>query len=176
MASHGSSVAGSGPAHDPVPILLEEWRHCQAGIARYDGLQFQIRGWAISLVVALVAATVTLRHPPMALVGVLVALLFWITEAMYDSYQGIFIRRAEQIENALRSCVRGGTEQGVIEAPLISRYFAETGRLSVGRARKVVGRALIVSVFFVYASLITVSIVCYHLAPTATAAQKAPGT
>ena len=126
----GGTSAGSATAHDPVPILLEEWRHCQAGIARYDGLQFQIRGWAISLVVAIVAATVTLRHPPMALVGVVVALLFWITEAMYDSYQGIFIRRAEEIEGALRSAARAGDEKDAFKAPLISQYFAETGRLS----------------------------------------------
>jgi hypothetical protein len=172
-----SSVAA--PASDPasaeaklskdaLSILLEEWKHCEAGIARYDTLQFQVRGWAISLVVALLAATVTLRQPNMALVGIVVSGLFWWIEALHDSYQGIIIRRVRALQRTLQAYTGGGSPLAPLTKPMIAECFSIAWKKPLWRRfGDTLSRAFYINVFVTYLSLIAVCLACYVIAPSA---------
>jgi hypothetical protein len=124
MVKAGSAQRSGQLSAEAFAILMEEWKLCEAGIARFDTLSFQVRGWAISLVVALVAAAVTLRSPGIAWTGVMGALFFWWIEAMHKNYQSIYIGRVDAIQRVLRQHLERAVGEADIAGPMIARCFS----------------------------------------------------
>jgi hypothetical protein len=174
-------MASGVPLPEPLPstdrhgaealtVLLEEWRHIEAGIARYDTLQFQVRGWAISLVVAILAATVTLREPRMALLGILVAILFWWIETLHDSVKSILIKRTRELQWTLTVYLGGGPDLSPLAKPMIAeRFEAEWQQRWRDRLPRVLRSSRRMTVFPTYVSLLAVSLACWAVAPSGSA-------
>ena len=166
MARAGPSRRKRKLSDEAFATLIEEWKICEAGIARYDSLLFQVRGWAISLVVAILAAAVTLRTPTVAWAGVMVSLLFWWVEAMHDTYQGIYIGRVQAIQRLLKCHVDGTVEGTGFEEPMIAQSFSNSWARPLYRsAGEALWRAFYVNVCATYLSLIVLCAACALLIP-----------
>lgn len=154
------------PRHaDALAVLTAEWGHVEAGIGRYDTLQFQVRGWAISLVVAIVAASVTLREPRMALLGIVVAVLFWWIEALHSRIKNILIQRVRRLQEILALYLDGKSELIPFSDPMIAECFSAAWRQPLGeRFRRVAWASTRINVFITYLSLVAVSLACWAAA------------
>jgi hypothetical protein len=108
-------------------ILIKEWDICEAGIARFNGLIFRIRSWAITAFSGILVLAVTQREPRLLYAGIVVTLVFWAKEGSTKIYEKVFIRRVFEIQRCLRS--EEGT--GHLRTPEIANDFA---KLSVAHA------------------------------------------
>jgi hypothetical protein len=90
----------------PDPRAMEEWNQLQIIIGRHEGLEFQIRGWLLLLLVALVAALFDdarqLSPTVFLVVGVLVIAAFGFMELMIRVPKREAIDRVGKVETALR--------------------------------------------------------------------------
>ncbi|MBV8278997.1 MAG: hypothetical protein JO170_27560 [Verrucomicrobia bacterium] len=146
-------------------VLKQEWDHCENAIARYDTIVFGIRGWAVTVFSAMLAASISLRHPQLILLAICPTVLFWIVEAVNKSFQELFIERVQEIETYLRSTV---FENGVAEsltpftAPRISQNFVDVGdRNIVKRFLRVFRCGIIGNVLIPYLAIVAASILCW---------------
>jgi hypothetical protein len=94
-------------------LALEELRQLQAIIARYEGLGFQIRGWLLVLVGALVAAILKNLPPALfLLLNAFVVPVFALMELVTRGPKRRAIQRVGEVEGALRG-------EQVYDGPLI---------------------------------------------------------
>jgi len=93
----------------PDARAMEEWRQLQTIIGRHEGLEFQVRGWLLVLLVALVAALFAdkskLSAAAFSSVGVLVIAAFGFMELMIRVPKREAIGRVAVVEAALRGDV-----------------------------------------------------------------------
>jgi hypothetical protein len=91
-----------GKLQDPVELLLEEWRICDAGIARFDELAFNIRNWVITIFAAGIGAAAAASNALIAGFIVVVVLVCWWNDGVYRTLQHEYLARATDIQEALR--------------------------------------------------------------------------
>src|SRR4028118_196530 len=91
-------------SNDPVSLLLHEWTICDAGLARYDTLAFNIRTWSMTVYGAALAASLAVDNgwhiPPVVLV--LIAACWW-TDGLYRTLQQQYMARTTEIQLELRT-------------------------------------------------------------------------
>lgn len=86
------------PAFDWRQLLLQEYERLQNMIDKYDGQRVTIRGWSITATAAIFAASLSTNHPSIAAGGVVIAVLFWVFEAVIMNTQSNVIARSNELE------------------------------------------------------------------------------
>jgi hypothetical protein len=91
---------------NPDPIGIEEWKQLQAIIGRLEGLEFQIRGWLLVLLGALIAAVLSdnsrLTPHVFLAIGLVVVSMFCFMELTTRMPKRRAIHRSRTVEQALQ--------------------------------------------------------------------------
>ena len=84
-------------------ILKQEWDRCHKAVGQYDTIIFQIRTWAVTLVSALLGASVTAKRPAtLAFLAIFPPLFFWIAELINRELKSQNLRKSLRINNLPR--------------------------------------------------------------------------
>jgi hypothetical protein len=149
-----------------LDVLLKEWEFAQAQIGQFDTIAMSIRGWAVSLFSAMLAASITLKNPDLLCWAPVPIILFWLLDALFKSFQERVIERSHKIEAYLRSqrFAEDAKSQAALgfETPFISSVF------KVGlpeRARGVLRAAAFLNVMLLHGSLLVTCIIAHALLP-----------
>ncbi|MEJ6399152.1 hypothetical protein [Yoonia sp. 208BN28-4] len=148
-------------------ILLEEWKACGSNIGRLDGIVFTIRGWAITTTTAAIAYAYTKADPEVCMLVLIPLLLLWIIDAMFKTFQRVFIVRSKEIEQYLVSdqfkVDFDGRSPSFVTPVLSSRF----GQGSIGgRLGELFAQAFLRNVVATYVSLIIFSLCSYVVIAT----------
>ena len=145
-------------------VLLEEWKSCGGHIGRLDGIIFTIRGWAITTTTAAIAYAYTKLDPSVCMLVLLPLLLLWVIDAMFKTFQRVFIVRSKEIEQYLASDqfkLDFDARNPSFVAPVLSGRF---GQGSFGeRLGEVFAQAFLRNVVATYVPLVIFSIISYGL-------------
>jgi hypothetical protein len=118
-------------------ILLSDWASGKTAIRDLDGVTFKIKGWAIAVFSATLAAGVALRVPSLPLFAVLSSVLFWALDALFKSFQHRFILRDMEIGRYLASeQLLLDQKDGAIPPDFVAKPFYDMERLSDGSSQK----------------------------------------
>lgn len=135
----------------------------QKAIDKFDDLIFKIKSFAVTISLALLGFAVKERIPVMALLGAVAAVMFWIQESVFKSFQRGYIYRMNRITRFLHSedfahAVRARDFGGFRTPDLNNHYFGtEREKRKTGFWRS----ALLMNVCITYILLSTLSIVVY---------------
>ena len=80
-------------------LLKEEYFHLHKTVAEFDQKALTIKAWSVTLSMAGVGAAFTQKAPVLLLLAAASSLLFWITEAIWKSFQQAFYERICEIES-----------------------------------------------------------------------------
>lgn len=83
-------------------LLKAELALTQAQMDKYDQLSTTTKTWAVTLWVALSGWAFQLKLADVALLGALVALLFWVFDGYHKAYRSAYKHRRDEIQIALR--------------------------------------------------------------------------
>ncbi|MCO6186592.1 hypothetical protein [Rhizobium sp. L1K21] len=86
-----------------LEIVIKEWDHCHGNIARLETIIFIIRGWAVAVATAAVAFAYTHRDDIVCYLSIGPLILLWLIDAVFKSFQRIFILRSREVERYLSS-------------------------------------------------------------------------
>ncbi|MGJ8628069.1 MAG: hypothetical protein ACSHXB_14005 [Sulfitobacter sp.] len=112
-------------------ILLNDWASGRTAIRDLDGATFKIKGWAITVFGATLAASVTLKTPSLLLFSILSSTLFWALDGLFKSFQHRFILRDVEISRYLSSPdLLKDQKEGEISSVPIAAAFYDLDRLS----------------------------------------------
>ena len=86
-----------------LQLLLHEMGAIQDGIHKMDDVSLQIKGWCVTVTLALAAASVTTFSKGLPLIGLVAVATFWFVEAHFKLIANIYIERDQALEEALAS-------------------------------------------------------------------------
>lgn len=84
-----------------LDILRQDWDLCATRIATYDSIMFNIKGFAISLVLALSAVSFETSNAGFIMAAMIGCLPFYLLDARYRGLQLIFTERCRLLEGCL---------------------------------------------------------------------------
>lgn len=84
-------------------LLKLELASIQSGIRGLDSILFQIKGWCVTVCVAIAGATIARGSAELLIASGGAVCGFWLVDANYKSIQRVFIDRDLQIERAVAS-------------------------------------------------------------------------
>jgi hypothetical protein len=146
-------------------LLIKEWDQCEASISRFDTIAFGIRGWAVSVFTAILAASITLGHPSLILFAIPPTLLFWMVDSVNKAFQERFIRRVKKIQTYLLSSeFNADVEASTLnfKTPTMALDFERAGDIPFLRKIILILREGIrANVLIVYASILILCFVCW---------------
>ena len=88
-------------------MLEIEFEHLQRINDKYDGSRFVVKNWAVTAAGALVALSVTVRNPGLALVGCAAVAIFGYLDILYIYIQDHVLTRCNRVEDLLDAVSRG---------------------------------------------------------------------
>lgn len=97
---------------------LSEYHLVQVSIREYDNRSFQIKSWSVTVVSASAGAALTQNTPALFGLGALAALAFWVVDALWKSFQVVWINRGTELEELLN-----GESSEVYSGPRIHESF-----------------------------------------------------
>ncbi|MCR8826966.1 hypothetical protein [Pseudosulfitobacter koreensis] len=163
-------IDDNGPLHNnrdffalKHAIVMEEWKVANTNIGRLDSVVFTIRGWAITTTTAAVAYAYTKPDPRVCMLILIPLLFLWLIDALFKTFQRVFIDRSKEIEVYLAS---DSFEQD-FQDERMSRFVSPElsirfGQNSSGeRLRKVIEQAFLRNVVFTYVPLIIFAMIAY---------------
>lgn len=96
---------------DVVDLLAREYIQLQSTHEAFDDRALLIKGWSVTVCLAGLAKAIELKSAAIMKLSAAAALLFWLIEAIWKSFQGSFEPRIIQIEEAFRSDQLANLEQ-----------------------------------------------------------------
>lgn len=90
-----------------LDLLRDEIDDIQSKIAMYDDLSFKIKGWALTLWIAILGYGINQRSPLLPLVSIPVLVAFWFLDAYFKSYQQRAMARMGYIERFINDSIEG---------------------------------------------------------------------
>lgn len=82
-------------------LLKVELQSIQLGIRGIDTILFQIRGWCVTVTLAVAGLALTNKRPALLLLGVAAVVGFWVVDAQNKTNQRVHARRDREIQRAL---------------------------------------------------------------------------
>ncbi len=83
------------------PLLKDEYFHLQRVVEEFDARTLTIKAWSVTLITTGLGAAHLQQRPGLYLVASTAALLFWLIEAMWKTFQYAYYPRIWAIENHL---------------------------------------------------------------------------
>lgn len=148
-----------------LETLRMEWKTVQDGIGRIDGLVFLLRGWAISFCSAVIGFAYVSSDPLPPRLAVIPLICLWLLDALFKSFQRVYISRSGEIEAYLSSPVfvedwQGGRMTFFVSPAISSRFGRGTLLERVGEVlrhaflRNVLFAYLPMTLFLIFVSLV----------------------
>jgi hypothetical protein len=111
-------------SEDPIDLLLHEWTLCDAGLARYDTLAFNIRTWVVTVVGAAFATSLTTDHWRIAApLVLLLSLACWWTDGLHRTLQDQYMARATEIQIELQKSLEASNQSEYLRRFMIEREW-----------------------------------------------------
>jgi hypothetical protein len=85
-----------------LELLKVELASIQGGIRGLDTILFQIKGWCVTICVAVAGVALATKSPELLLVAAGAIIGFWLVDAHYKAVQRVFIERDTHIEVCLK--------------------------------------------------------------------------
>jgi uncharacterized membrane protein len=104
-------------------FLREEYFHLQKSVDDYDQRTLTMKGWSVTASLAAVGAAFTQKAPSLLLMASTSALLFWVIEAIWKSFQQAYYPRIRAIEDFMHGA---GSEK--FSSPGISHSWSASWR------------------------------------------------
>jgi hypothetical protein len=166
MESQGARFVPETNFDRKLSVLIKEWDLCEASIGRFDTISFAIRGWAVSVFTAVLAAAVTVKQPRLVLFAIAPTLLFWIFDALNKSFQDRFTRRLRAIQTYLKSPQFQEDLQSAehlrVETPVMALEFQMASDAPfLLKLSRLIDSAARANVYVIYTSIIILSLVCW---------------
>jgi hypothetical protein len=110
---------------DPISqeFLREEYFHLQKTVEDFDQRTLLIKGWSVTASLGAIGLAFSENVPELLPVAAASALLFWVIEALWKSFQQAYYPRIKAIENHLR-----GTDHSPFSSPEIMRSWCSAWR------------------------------------------------
>ncbi len=83
-------------------FLRQEYFHLQKTVEDFDQRALTIKAWSVTVSMAGVGAAITQKAPILLLLSAGSALLFWVIEALWKSFQLAYYHRIRTIEGYMR--------------------------------------------------------------------------
>ena len=83
-------------------FLQEEYFYLQRTVESFDARALTIKGWSVTVSMVGIGAAYIQSKPALLLLSASSALLFWIIESLWKSFQRAFTMRLEEIETLLK--------------------------------------------------------------------------
>jgi len=153
--SNLGAAASCGYHIDPG-FLQEEYFHCQKTIDSLDQKAITIKAWSVTSSMVGIGAAYTAKIPELFILSSGTALLFWLIEALWKTFQSMYISRADEIESYCR-----GRGMANFSCPGISRTFRYYWHKSA--YRRLLDIIFWPHVYLPYAPVVLAGIVLYFL-------------
>lgn len=101
-------------------FLQEEYFYLQRTVESFDARALTIKGWSVTISMVGIGAAYLQSKPVLLLLSASSALLFWIIESLWKTFQKAFTMRLEEIERFLEH-----TSEHEIQSPRISLAWKE---------------------------------------------------
>lgn len=112
-----------------LDLLREEYLHLQSTIEAFDERALSIKAWSVTFSLTAIAGAFASTSPAVLSLAGVSAVLFWILEALWKTFQDGYLGRARALERWFAATSRG--EAPPAPAPLqIGRDFQD--RVSAG--------------------------------------------
>jgi hypothetical protein len=102
-----------------LEFLRQEYFHLQKTVEDFDQRTLTIKAWSVTVSMAAVGAAITQKAPILLVLAAGSALLFWVIEALWKSFQLAYYHRIRTIEGYMRG---EGPED--LTAPDITRAWS----------------------------------------------------
>lgn len=79
-------------------LLKDEYIAAQNWIAHFDNMKTSVKGWSVTVSMVGIGSAFVLQVPVIFLLSGASAVIFWMLEYKWSSYQQSFIERAQEIE------------------------------------------------------------------------------
>jgi hypothetical protein len=89
------------PSEAIMELLKLELQAIQSGIRGLDTILFQIKGWCVTVTVAIAGFALANDRAKLLFLGLAVVVAFWLVDAHYKSVQRVFINRDREIQSKL---------------------------------------------------------------------------
>jgi hypothetical protein len=107
-------------ANVDMEFLRQEYFRLQDTVETFDERALTIKSWSITLGMGGIGTAFLEKHSIVLLLSGLAALLFWVTEGFWKTFQQAYYPRIRHIEAMLQ---KGTTEQ--LSSPFISHAWSE---------------------------------------------------
>jgi hypothetical protein len=104
-------------------FLRQEYFHLQNSVEDFDKRSLTIKSWSVTSSLAAIGFALKEERPVLLLVGSASALLFWVIEAIWKSYQQAHYPRIRAIEDFMR-----GGSSTELSSPSIMRSWSKSWR------------------------------------------------
>lgn len=107
---------------EPIDYLWEEYKLLQGKVDSIGAFKFQVKGWAITLIGALLVGGFAANIPPLAFLGCLIVVfLFYIVDSNQNVWHSSYISRIAHLELKLIRVQRGCSDSPKDRSPGVVR-------------------------------------------------------
>ena len=136
-------------------LLESEYFNLQSKISEYDSKALTIKTWSISFSLAAMVAAFSYRAPLALLLGSVSALVFWVLEAHWKTFQYAFYKRTWRIEDFF-----AGRDNDIIPMQIGMSFKETMSQQTIGRFFKVLfWRHVLLPHVFIFAIGITIYLI-----------------
>jgi hypothetical protein len=145
-------------------LIMEEWKQAQVHIARFDTIGFSIRGWAVSIVSAVLVIAANQKHPALMLFGPFPVAMFWLLDGLHKAFQRQFIERSRELEKYISTELDAEFKSGALAfvAPDFGVRFIRR-KSWIGNAVYVVKCSFLYNVALPYLFLLVTCLAAYEV-------------
>lgn len=84
--------------NENLELLKEEYFHLHRAVQEFDSKALTIKAWSVTVSMAGIGVALRYDIPMLSLASACSAILFWVVEAIWKSFQRGFLERIEQLE------------------------------------------------------------------------------
>ena len=144
-----------------IEILLKETEMLSSNIKHLDDILLRIKNWGITFFSGFIIFSFTSKVCFLLLVGCIITILFWITDAIYKSFQRKMIVRYNRIEHYLRTKQFQEDYKNGSMSFIVPDIGARVSVKDVGKKTNILKGAFYIHTSLIYIVMIVVNVVLF---------------